>query len=120
MGQSTIGVTPGSGRNVVTYQDASSNDHPVGVIEILVGTTPTQVSTSAPVPVGGNVASGAADAGNPVKVAGVYNSSPPTFTTGQRGDLQLDAAGRLIVNVGAGGSSGGTSSSFGSAFPATG
>ena len=47
----------------------------------------------------GNVASGSADAGNPVKVGGKYNSTPPTFTDGQRGDLQLDSAGNLKVNI---------------------
>jgi hypothetical protein len=40
----------------------------------------------------GNVASGATDSGNPVKIGGVYNSSAPTLTNGQRGDLQLDAS----------------------------
>ena len=44
----------------------------------------------------GNVASGASDSGNPVKVGGRYNSTPPTLTNGQRGDLQLDASGRLL------------------------
>lgn len=48
-----------------------------------------------PISVGGTVASGATDSGNPVKAGGVYNSSAPTFTSGQRGDLQLDASGRL-------------------------
>lgn len=47
--------------------------------------------------VGGNVASGATDAGNPVKVGGVYNSTLPTLTTGQRGDIQADSRARLIV-----------------------
>lgn len=68
----------------------------------------------------GNVASGASDSGNPVKVGGIYNSSPITLTNGQRGDAQLDASGYLKVNVAAGGASGGTSSSFGSAVPSTG
>lgn len=45
----------------------------------------------------GNVASGASDSGNPLKVGGRYNSSPPTFTNGQRGDLQLTASGQLIT-----------------------
>jgi len=53
----------------------------------------------------GNVASGVTDSGNPVKVGGVYNSSAPTFTTGQRGDLQVDASGNLKVNIAAGGAS---------------
>lgn len=43
----------------------------------------------------GAVASGAADAGNPVKVAGRFNTTQPTFTDGQRGDIQLDTRGNL-------------------------
>lgn len=50
----------------------------------------------------GNVASAATDSGNPVKVAGKYNSSIPTFTDGQRGDLQLTARGALRVELGNG------------------
>lgn len=46
--------------------------------------------------VGGNVASGSADSGNPVKVGGVYNSTLPTLTTGQRGDLQLTSNGSVL------------------------
>lgn len=41
----------------------------------------------------GNVASGATDSGNPLKVGGVNNTTLPTFTNGQRGDLQLDTRG---------------------------
>ncbi len=48
----------------------------------------------------GNVASGATDSGNPVKVGGKYNTAAPTLTDGQRGDLQLDSSARAIVNVG--------------------
>lgn len=47
----------------------------------------------------GNVASGVADAGNPVKVGARYNATLPTLTDGQRGDLQVDARGGLIVTV---------------------
>lgn len=54
--------------------------------------------------VGGNVASGANDAGNPVKVGGVFNTSPPTLSTGQRGNLQLTANGILrVINTNASG-----------------
>lgn len=49
----------------------------------------------------GNVAHGATDSGNPVKVGGKYNSGGVTLTDGQRGDLQLDASGKLNVNPGA-------------------
>ena len=41
----------------------------------------------------GNVASGVADSGNPVKVGGKYNLTVPTFTDGQRADFQADARG---------------------------
>lgn len=38
----------------------------------------------------GNAAAGATDVGNPVKTGGVYNTSAPTLSNGQRGDTQLD------------------------------
>lgn len=68
------------------------------------------VSPSFPLPTGGgsgaaanqvqgNVAAGAADAGNPIKVGGRYNTTSPTLTNGQRGDLQLDASGNLEVTL---------------------
>lgn len=47
----------------------------------------------------GNVASGATDSGNPVKVGGVYNSTEPTLTNGQRGDLQIGSTGSLQVTL---------------------
>lgn len=59
-------------------------------------TTSTSTVTGA-VTVTGNVASGATDSGNPVKVGGVYNSTFPTLTTGQRGDIQLGSNGELRV-----------------------
>ena len=67
------------------------------------GSTGEGGSTSSPLAVQGNAASAATDSGNPVKVGGVYNSSAPTFTNGQRGDLQLDVNGSLKVNLTAGG-----------------
>ena len=39
------------------------------------GTNAVPVDTSNPLPAGGNVASGATDAGNPLKVGGKYNST---------------------------------------------
>lgn len=45
----------------------------------------------------GNVASGATDSGNPVKVGGVYLSALPTYTNGQRGDLLLSSRGAVAV-----------------------
>lgn len=47
----------------------------------------------------GDVASGSADSGNPVKVGGKYNLTKPTFTDGQRGDLQISSRGTLITQL---------------------
>lgn len=54
-------------------------------------------TTGVPSAVQGNVASSATDSGNPVKVGGVYNSTLPTLTNGQRGDIQLDSRAGVIV-----------------------
>lgn len=48
---------------------------------------------------GGAIASGSADSGNPVKIGGRYNSTQPTFTDGQRADLQIGSRGSLRVEV---------------------
>ena len=71
----------------------------VAIDQTTPGTTNGIVAT-------GNVASGAADSGNPVKAGGVFNTTPATLTTGQRGDLQLSSKGLLRVVLGDG--SGGT------------
>lgn len=47
----------------------------------------------------GDIASGSADSGNPVKVAGKYNSTKPSFSDGQRGDLQLTSRGAIAVSL---------------------
>lgn len=47
--------------------------------------------------VDGGVASGATDSGNPVKVGGKYNSTRPTYTDGQRTDLQSDTRGNITT-----------------------
>lgn len=48
----------------------------------------------------GNVAAGATDSGAPVKIGGVFNTTLPTYTNGQRGDLQLNNKGGLIIGGG--------------------
>lgn len=47
----------------------------------------------------GSAASGATDAGNPVKIGGVFNTTFPTLTTGQRGDVQLTSRGQLVTSL---------------------
>lgn len=51
---------------------------------------------------------------------GAVTTAAPSYTTAQTSPLSLDTAGNLRVNVVTGGGSGGTSSTFGSAFPSTG
>lgn len=63
-----------------------------GIISNSVGSVANQI-------VVGNVASGAADSGAPVKTGGVYNSTQPTFTNAQRGDTQIDSKGNTRVTV---------------------
>jgi hypothetical protein len=53
-------------------------------------------------------------------IGGQFNTTPTTITSGNSSPLQLDNAGNLKVNVTVGGGTGGTSSTFGAAFPATG
>lgn len=56
------------------------------------GTVATQVQ--------GNVASGVSDAGtNPVKVGGVFNTTQPTVTNGQRVDWQMTARGEGMIEI---------------------
>lgn len=62
------------------------------------------------VPVAGDVASAATDSGNPVKIGGKYNATPPTFTDGQRGDLQLGNKGYVRTELYGVGSTTGASS----------
>lgn len=45
----------------------------------------------------GNSASGVADVGDPVKVGGKYLTAAPTFTDGQRGDIQISQQGSLLI-----------------------
>lgn len=47
----------------------------------------------------GNVASGATDSGNPVKVGCVFLTTTPTLTDGQRGDCQAGTRGSMRVEI---------------------
>jgi hypothetical protein len=65
----------------------------------LVDSTGAIITGATGQPIVGNVASGATDSGAPVKVGGVYNSTLPTLTNGQRGDLQVGTRGSLNVTI---------------------
>lgn len=54
---------------------------------------------TAPLSVNGSVASGASDSGNPVKGGGVFNTTQPTVTTGQRVDQQMTNRGEALVAI---------------------
>lgn len=59
-----------------------------------------QTNASTPWIISGNIVSGGADGSSyPVKTAGRYNSTPPTFTDGQRGDTQIDAKGNALTQI---------------------
>lgn len=47
----------------------------------------------------GNVASGTADAGNPVKTGGIYSATAPTYANGQRVDTHYDINGNQLTNL---------------------
>jgi hypothetical protein len=80
---------------------------------------PTGASTSANQP--SNAGIGSTTSGQTGTLAmGAVTTGNPTYTTAQTSPLSLDTSGALRVNVIAGSGGGGTSSSFGSAFPATG
>jgi len=68
-------------------------------IEEVGGTATVTGGISGLIGVGGNAASGATDSGNPVKVGGAYNSTRPTFTNGQRSDLQSDTRGNIGISI---------------------
>jgi hypothetical protein len=56
-------------------------------------------TAASPMVVGGNVAAGAADSGNPVKIGGVYTATLPTLVTGQRGNVQMTERGALFAGI---------------------
>ena len=111
-GDSSVVLNPGAGgSSMATYQDAGGLQHQKVVLETETPSgDPAKVNASNPLPaaVAGTVASGATNAGNPVKIGAAYNTAAPTFTTGQLGDVQMDVNGNLKVNIAAGAAAGGT------------
>lgn len=58
----------------------------------------TTQSVSGTITAVGNVAAAATDSGNPVKVGGVYNTTRPTYTNGQRGNIEISARGGILAD----------------------
>ncbi len=105
-----VEVTHGAGTKIAVDQLTTGEN--VQYVKILDGTAdsttplslsggavPVTVSGSSTLIAVGNVASGTADSGNPVKVGGKYNASAPTLSDGQRGDLQLTVNGFLKAEL---------------------
>ncbi len=75
--------------------DGSATTQPVsGTVTVTQSTAANLVAS-----VVGTVAAGSADAGNPVKVGGRYNSTNPTMSDGQRGDFPLNSRGMVRAAI---------------------
>jgi hypothetical protein len=72
------------------------NATPLSVDATQVGTWTVQQGTP-PWSVVGNVASGSADSGDPVKIGGVYNSTAPILASGERCDVQMSSVGEVLI-----------------------
>lgn len=104
-----IDVTPGTGKTIAADEvaaalhqrvklslgaDGSATDALGGAGAVAAGVQRVTLASDDPLVTAlTSVASGASDSGNPVKIGARYNSTLPTFTNGQRGDLQIDSRG---------------------------
>jgi hypothetical protein len=84
----TVAVTQSTSPWVVSLASTTIT----GTVAVTQSTTPWTVQ--------GDSASGAAKAGNPVQIGGVFNTTQPTVTTGQTVEGQYTARGAQIVAVG--------------------
>lgn len=111
-GSAITSVIPGVGAtNLGKAEDSVHTSGDVGVMELGVANeaqtvfgsdgdyTPHATDTKGNTIIVGNVAAGATDSGAPVKVGAKYNSTLPTLTNGQRGDLNLGSRGALAVEL---------------------
>ena len=83
--------------DILQYRGTTSGSNTTGVTEVS-STNPLPVTVTSGTTgqeVVGNIAAGATDSGNPVKIGGKYNTSAPVLTNGQRGDAQLDVSANL-------------------------
>ena len=77
-----------------------TNTVPVTLTSTTITGTVAVTQSTSPWTVQGDSASGAANAGNPVKSGAVFNTTQPTVTNGQTVDNQATARGALIVATG--------------------
>ncbi|MGW8134121.1 hypothetical protein ACWGNZ_00580 [Sphingomonas zeae] len=69
------------------------------LLQALSNPTPAGTNSIGTVVAVGNVASGAADSGSPLKIGGVYRATLPLLSDGQRADLQLGQRGQLFATL---------------------
>jgi hypothetical protein len=117
------GVNVSSGNALLV--DASATTQPVsGTVTVQQATSSNLKGQVDPLTIGSwGLASNAQNTAAPTNgelILGQFLSAPATLTNALTSPLLLDSSGNLKVNVAAGGGSGGTSSTFGAAFPATG
>jgi len=60
---------------------------------------PMNLVQPSPLPVIGNVPSGSADSGDPIKTGGIYHAATQTFSDGQRADSQSNLHGSPLTDV---------------------
>jgi hypothetical protein len=106
---SSLGGTVSTNVLTLTYVTNTASFNNTDALQIFYDSASGDPIYDLPI-VEGNIASGATDSGNPVKVGGIYSSTAPTLINGQRGNLQLDSSANLKVNVAAGSLSGSSSS----------
>lgn len=95
-----VAVTAGAGTTIATDDVGGVQYQRVKVTWGVDGTA-TDASATNPLPVvaTGNVADDAADSGNPVKAGGIYESTLPTYSTGDRTTLHTGTRGSLSVTL---------------------
>lgn len=82
------------------FKESTAVANQVGVVVLNPdGSSIGSATGTSAIQVQGNVASGTTDSGNGVKVAGIYNTTQPTLTNGQRGDAQLDARANWQISL---------------------
>jgi hypothetical protein len=85
--------------NLAQYNGAAVGATNAQYVQPGTGAVWAVTQSTTPWAVAGNVASGIADSGNPVKTGGVFNTTPPTVSNGQRVDGQSDNRGSALVNA---------------------
>jgi hypothetical protein len=82
-----------------TAIDTNSGTKSAGTQRFVIATDQPQLTNALKVEPSGNVADAAADSGNPVKFGAIYESTLPTYTTGQRGNAHIGSRGGLHTNI---------------------